>query len=105
MWNIPTPEKLAEIPRLYANEKTSLKNTLIYLHFFIDGSDWYIAEYDGDDIFWGYAILNGDQHNAEWGYISFSELKEIKIQGCIEIDNDLHWQVRKASEVDKITKL
>ncbi len=48
------------------------------MHFFIGNCHWYIAEYDGEDIFFGYAILNGDIQNAEWGYISFSELKEIK---------------------------
>ena len=48
---------------------------LIHLHFFIGGCDWYICEYDGDDLFWGYAYLN-DPQNAEWGYISFPELKE-----------------------------
>ena len=32
----------------------------LYLHFFIGGCDWYVAEYDGDDLFWGYVILNND---------------------------------------------
>lgn len=105
MWNVPAPEKLVKVPRLYETESISLKDKIIHLHFFIGGCDWFIAEYDGEDTFFGFAILNNDQVNAEWGYISFSELKEIKVQGCIEIDNDLHWQVRKASEVDKITML
>lgn len=105
MWNVPAPEKLAKVPRLYETESISLKDKIIHLHFFIGGCDWFIAEYDGEDTFFGFAILNNDQVNAEWGYISFSELKEIKVQGCTEIDNDLHWQVRKASEVDKITML
>ena len=49
------------------------------MHFFIGGCDWYIAEYDGNNLFYGYAILNGDQQNSEWGYISFSGLKSINI--------------------------
>ena len=104
MWNVPTPEKLATVPRLYGTESVPLKDKIIHLHFFIGGCDWYIAEFDGEDTFFGYAILNNDLDNAEWGYISFSELKEIKIQGCIEIDNDLYWKTRKASEVDKIAQ-
>ena len=83
MWNVPSPEKLATIPRIYQTENVPLKDKIIHLHFFIGGCDWYIAEFDGEDIFFGYAILNGDLVNAEWGYISFSELKEIKVQGCI----------------------
>ena len=104
MWNEPRKERLTKIPRLYATENIPLPDKLIYLHFFIAHSDWYIAEYDGDDLLWGYAILNGDDTNAEWGYISFSELKEIKIDGWLEIDCELeeHWKVRKASEIVKI---
>jgi len=104
MWNEPSKERLAQLPKLYETESVSLSDKLIWLHFFIGGSDWYIAEYDGDDLFWGYAILNNDYINAEWGYISFSELKEIKIDGWLEIDCELeeYWKVRKASEIEKI---
>jgi hypothetical protein len=103
MWNAPTKERLARIPRLYETEKIPLEDKLIHLHFFIGGCDWYVAEYDGEDLFWGYAILNNDLWNAEWGYVSFSELREISING-IEIDCELEefWNVRKASEIDKI---
>jgi hypothetical protein len=44
------------------------------VHFFNSSSDWYIFEWDGDDRLFGYAILNGDLQNAEWGYVSLSEL-------------------------------
>ena len=107
MWNEPTKERLAKIPRLYETENVPPKDKLIYLHFFIAGCDWYVAEYDGDDLFWGYAILNNDHQNAEWGYISFRELKEIKVKGWLEIDCELeeYWKVRKASEIEKIRNL
>jgi len=101
MWNEPTKEQLAKIPKLYETEKTPLRDKMIYLHFFIGGCDWYIAEYDGD-LFWGYAILNGDFDMAEWGYISLEELKSIKIPPGFEVDCDLYWEVRKASEIEKI---
>ena len=104
MWNEPTRERLAEIPKLYETENTPLKDKLIYLHFFIGGCDWYIAEFDGEDLFWGFAILNNDLQNAEWGYISFSELRAIKLNGLVEIDCETEevWQIRKASEIAKI---
>ena len=103
MWNIPTKQRLAKIPRPYETEHIPLKDKLIYLHFFIAGSDWYIAEHEGD-LLWGFAILNNDLQNAEWGYISFSELKSIKIQNWLEIDCEIEevWQVRKASQIEKI---
>ena len=101
MWNIPDQSKLNSIPRLYETEDRKMSEKLIYLHFFIGGCDWYIAEYDGDDLFFGYAILNGDIENAEWGYISFSELIDIKV-GFVEIDCDRHWKIVPASDVSLI---
>ena len=104
MWNEPTKERLAKIPKLYQTESIPLKDKMIHLHFFIGGCDWYISEFDGEDIFWGFAILNNDLQNAEWGYISFSESKAIKLNGWVEIDCETEdvWQVRKASEIEKI---
>ena len=104
MWNKPTKERLAKMPRLYQTEHIPLKDKLIYLHFFIGGCDWYIAEYDGEDLFWGFAILNDDLQNAEWGYSSFGELKSIKIQGWLEVDCEIEeiWRICKASEIEKI---
>jgi len=64
MWNQPTRQRLAKIPKLYETENIPLKDKLIYLHFFIGDCDWYIAEFDGD-LFWGFAILNGDYEMAE----------------------------------------
>ena len=104
MWNVPTQERLSKIPKLYETENVPLQEKLIYLHFFIGGSDWFIAEYDGDDLFFGFCILNGDLQMAEWGYVSFPELKSIKVQGWLEIDCELeeHWQAKRAIEIDKI---
>lgn len=103
MWNEPSQERLARIPRLYETEFIPLKDKLIYLHFFIGGCDWYIAEFDGDDLFFGYAILNNDFDCAEWGYVSFSDLKEISIHG-IEIDCELEefWPPTPASQIPRI---
>ena len=105
MWNEPTKERLAKIPKLYETENIPIKDKPIYLHFFIGGCDWYIAEHEHDgDLFWGFAILNSDYEMAEWGYVSFSELKSIKIDSWLEVDCELEeiWEVKKAIEVDKI---
>ena len=101
MWNIPTPERLAAIPRFNETKGAPTDDLFIHLHFFIGGSDWYIAEYDGVDTFFGYTILNGDLQNAEWGYISFTELKAVKVNG-FEIDCELEefWEVKSFSEVN-----
>jgi len=106
MWNEPSKERLAKIPKLYETEHTPLNEKLIYLHFFIRGCDWFIAEYDGNDMFFGFAVLNNDFDMAEWGYLSFNELKSIKVQSWLEVDCELEefWKIRKASEVEIIRK-
>lgn len=103
MWNIPSEERLAKIPKLYETDDMPLKDTHIHLHFFMADSEWFITEYDGSDLFFGYAILNGDYECAEWGYISFQELKGLKL-GFIEVDCELEelWAIKPASEIEKI---
>ena len=105
MWNEPSKERLARIPRLYETEHMPLKEKLVYIHFFIGGSDWYACEYDGERFF-GFVILNSDFQNAEWGYFDFEELKSIKVSSWLEIDceKEEFWKVRKASEIENIRK-
>jgi len=92
MWNKPNQSVLKAVPDLYTTENVSCKDKLIHLHFFIGGSDWYIAEisHDDFDLMFGYCILNNDLEMAEWGYVSLSELDSISVRG-IEVDRDLHW--------------
>lgn len=103
MWNIPRKSRLDQIPRLYDTEHIPTQDKLIYLHFFIGGSDWFVAEFDGDDTFFGYVILNSDQQCAEWGYFSFSELKEVKV-GMVEVDCEIEdcWRVKMFSEIGQL---
>ncbi|MCK5031631.1 MAG: hypothetical protein KAR64_09200 [Thermoplasmatales archaeon] len=110
MWNEPSEVELAKIPRLYETEDVPAKDKITWMHFFLGSSDWYIVEYDGDDIFFGFACLNGWTDLAEWGYISFRELKQLKVEAPVsingqkefiplEVDRDLHWTPKKASDV------
>ena len=101
MWNGPLQARLDAIPRLYATEDVPLEDKLIHLHFFIGGCDWYVAEFDGDDLFFGYAILNSDHWNAEWGYFSFEELKRLRV-GWVEVDCETPWEVKPANAIPDI---
>ena len=102
MWNDPTQDELEQLPNLYDAEDVEAMDKIIFMHLFIGGCDWYLAEYDPNErLFFGFAILNGDLDNAEWGYISLDELRQIKI-GWLEIDRDLHWKPRRAEEVKQI---
>ena len=110
MWNEPTEVELNKIPKLHETENVPVKDKIVHIHFFLASSDWYIAEYDGEDIFFGFACLNNWKDLAEWGYISYKELKELKVKQPIgidgqkalipfEVDRDLNWMPRKATNV------
>ena len=104
MWNKPNESELAKIPAFYSSEETPLKEKMIHMHFFIGGCDWYAVEYDpADRSFFGFVILNGDYDSAEWGYFSLDEIASLKVK-YLEVDRDLHWQQRKAIEVEEIRK-
>lgn len=73
------------MPHTYQTEDTKTNDKIVYLHYFKGGSDWYIVEKDKLPVqqqAFGYAILNGDDINAEWGYINIVEL----IQNNVELD-------------------
>ena len=104
MKNVPTKKRLSKIPTLLETEHVPLEEKLIFLHFFIGGSHWYAAEFDGTDFFFGYVVQNSDYQNGEWGYFRFSELKKIRIAGRIEVDceREESWRIRKTSEIKMI---
>jgi hypothetical protein len=54
-----------------------------------------------EDLFFGYAII-GDPAFAEWGYISFTELRQIRIPPGIEVDCELFDPPLKASEIEEM---
>ena len=44
-----------------------------------------------------------DYEMAEWGYFSLKELCELKVS-FVEVDRDLHFEPRKALEIETIRK-
>jgi hypothetical protein len=104
VWNKPSVEALSKIPKFYSTEEVPLKEKMIYMHFFIGGCDWYASEYDPESqTFFGFAVLNQDLENAEWGYISLEELCSLKVD-FVEVDRDLHFIPTKAMEIETIRK-
>jgi hypothetical protein len=81
-------------------EKAPLEDKPIYIHFLIGECDWFISEYDGEDLLFGYAVI-GNAIFAEWGYMSF-EVRQIKIPPGIEVDCELFDPPLKASEIKEI---
>ena len=105
MWNTPDANELRGLPRLYATENMAIGEKLIHMHFFLGGFDWYAAEYSPRErVFFGYAIFGNDLDNAEWGYFGLRELTDLRTPEGFEVDRDLYWNVRKASEIEKIAE-
>ncbi|MHB8914981.1 MAG: DUF2958 domain-containing protein [Thiobacillus sp.] len=90
------------MPATYSQRNES--DPIAYLHYFFGGSDWYIAEKDMDgevDQAWGFACLNGDMMNAEYGYISIAELVALKLQFGVTVDLDFHFKPTRMSLVQQ----
>jgi hypothetical protein len=90
---------VAKIPGLGVTD--NLKQHPLSLHYFVGGCDWYIAEWDKDeDLFFGYAILNGDYESSEWGYISRQEILSLEIpERHLMINLDLHCEEETIEDV------
>ncbi len=101
MFNKPNLKQLSTIPKIKEQDSSHTCKTIIYAHFFLGGCDWYVSEFDGADEFFGFAILNNDLDNAEWGYFSFTELIELK-KDFVEVDYDLHWTSTNVKDIPKI---
>lgn len=90
-------ERVANMPESYQQDGKG-DHAVAYLHYFHGGSDWYITEKDmegGVTQAFGYAVLNGDEQNAEVGYISIEELVGLGVE------LDLHFEPRTLLEVKK----
>ena len=79
--------RLSSCPGLY--ETDGKKEHPVIFHYFYSGTDIYICEYDRQDTMFGFNILNDDLQNAEWGYTSVSEIRNIPL-----INIDYHFPVQ-----------
>jgi len=89
-------ERIASMSRTCAQDGKGDQAT-VHLHYFHGGSDWYITEKDmegdGTRQAFGYEVLNGDEQNAELGYIDIGELT------ACGVELDLHFSPCTLSEV------
>lgn len=108
-------KQVEELPKLYSTEKEYNKYkkelpkneqpmkfsefAIAKVHFFIGGSDWYVLEWDGHDTIWGYAILNGDIQNAEFGYTSLNEIQSVRINKFIGVELDFYFTPKPMSVI------
>jgi hypothetical protein len=73
---IDLAQQINTIPVTYAQDDMG-DQAIVHLHYFLNGSDWYITEKDVDGGIqqaFGYAVLGGNDQAAELGYISIEEI-------------------------------
>lgn len=87
IWNTPSDRELSKMPKLYSTENVKLNDKIAQDHYFILSSDWWTFEYSPEErIFYGYAVLSEDTQNSEAGYISFDELKDLKVRVPVRLN-------------------
>jgi len=91
-------EALYDIPKLYEQDGKGL-NAIVYLHYFVGGTDWYVTEYSKDDnTFFGYVILNSDTQSSSLGYIDISYITD-NDYGLNSPELDLYWSYKTLNEI------
>lgn len=94
-----TAEIAKKLPKLGATEKEA--DPVVHLKLFnpVGAGTWYITEWDGEDTFFGWADLGMGPGMAELGYISKSELEELKLPFGMHIERDAWWSPTPLSKV------
>ncbi len=93
-----TKEIKAQLPALYATEKTPEEQKVAQVKFFTPWTNWtwYGVEYDPKERrFFG--LVYG--HEKEWGYFMLDELEKISGPAGLKIERDLYFKPTKVVEL------
>lgn len=103
MRNRPTESGLAGICRVNEGTEVPLEDRIVHMHFFCDGRDWYLVEYDPvRRVFFGLFVPDKDNLNARWGHFSLEELAQRGTPTGQEVVRNLDWIPKRAFQVDRI---
>ena len=85
------------LPALRSQQDSS--DPMVYTKFFCPwgAATWWILEYDGDDILFGFAYLINEE-SAELGYISKEDLESIRGFGGLRIERDHNFEPKRLSQ-------
>lgn len=98
-----TNDQLKDIPGLGETEATPANERMVYLHLFLGGCHWYIAEYDPKTrVMFGFAVLFENYQDAEWGFIPLDDLVDTKWRGFMEVEYNPYFRPMKAGEIEHI---
>lgn len=93
-----TQELRRKLPELYSQENEA--DPMVICKFFTPdaGWTWYVIEFDGQDLFFGYVI----GIEPELGYFTLSELSEVRGVLGLPVERDLWFKPIRLSEVKKL---
>ena len=93
-----TKDLRRKLPPLYSTEKCA--DPIVYAKLFTpdSGWTWYVLEFDGEDLFFGFVI----GLDSELGYFSLSELESVRGPLGLAVERDLYFKPRLLSEVKAI---
>ena len=76
------------------------EDPIVQVKFFnpCGASTWFATEFDGEDSFFGWCDLFGDESCAELGYFSLSEMQSYRGTFGLGIERDLHFRPCPLSE-------
>jgi hypothetical protein len=88
-----TKEILRQLPKIGANENKTANETKVSLKLFdpCGRLTYYVTEFDGDDMLYGYMVSPLGSDCDEFGYASLLELSGVRNRLGLGIERDLHW--------------
>jgi hypothetical protein len=93
------PEQVRRaLPPLYATENIPIDDKIVGLKLFCpyNGWEWYIVEFDGSDILFGY--VKGAE--SEWAYFSLNELARLTVLGCLPaVERECHFNPMRFGDI------
>lgn len=93
-------KKIRKMPGLHDKDAKGL-DVPVVLHYFLGGSDWWIAKLDpGEMIGLGFARLGGMEDCAEIGEVYIPEIMDLH-HGPFQVELDLYWNGKTLQEIMK----
>lgn len=92
-------DHMAGMPALHETKDVPVREKDIYFRLLTMRSEYYVAEWDGQDIMLCFVIKDRDYETAGWAWVSLDALLD---QG--KVVHDPTWVITSADEISKITR-
>jgi len=103
MINRPNESELLKLAQNKIHKNTPLEERVMHMHFFLDGHDWYLSEYDPlSRTFFGYVVPQDQYHKAGWSRFSIDDLYQMRGHKNRRVTRNTDWIPRRAMEIDRI---